>query len=500
MQSKISELLQKGNSFFDERHYSDAIACYDEVLENDQENQSALLNKGASLSHLGRLEEALVCYDKVLEIDPKEINALFSKGNTLLDLARLDEAIVCYDKALKIDPHNVLVLEGKIEVLLKLGKVEEAGLVQYKIQQSKEILSKALWTEGLEQFSSENFCDSIDCFLDASEISTENAIEMLGQWFEEKKPSLIINQCNPTVKEPITTILHLANGLKNYPKTSLNIIKMATLFSSKEKVRIDDFEDSDPLIEIFKSEFVRKGEEHEFSEKTNEFSKTTFDEISNIMIKALKTDPEKYVQLSGELQSFWLRLREIDDSLKPITALASAKLLDENKSNDDSFVMFHLYCYTYLLTFETLLTDVLKKELAFLAISLGKMDPVKPVMESECATKSEELRLIKQSFKQLLDFEPVFLEDLNKQEKIDIRNAIAHGLAFFDPDQQIATFKCQYFDERNFIMVTYKTISKPLLWFVDKLMDIIYVIDSFRYVSMLIDVQMLLAIAISKQF
>jgi len=50
--------------------YTEALECYDEVLEINPQFALAWLNKGWALGALGRYTEALECYDEAIEIDP----------------------------------------------------------------------------------------------------------------------------------------------------------------------------------------------------------------------------------------------------------------------------------------------------------------------------------------------------------------------------------------------------------------------------------------------
>ncbi len=75
------------------------------------------LVKGSILSTLGRHSEALVCWDKMLEINPRNAAWWFSKGRTLKELKRYDEEMHCYNKALDMNSEFDLALAGKGEVI-----------------------------------------------------------------------------------------------------------------------------------------------------------------------------------------------------------------------------------------------------------------------------------------------------------------------------------------------------------------------------------------------
>jgi tetratricopeptide (TPR) repeat protein len=72
----INPLIEKGNQYFDEQRYEQAIPYYDRVLEIDPNYVEALYNKGAALDSLGKYNEAMQYIDRVLEIDPNYVEAL----------------------------------------------------------------------------------------------------------------------------------------------------------------------------------------------------------------------------------------------------------------------------------------------------------------------------------------------------------------------------------------------------------------------------------------
>ena len=486
MNSNIRGWIDEGNSFFDEGKFQNAISCYDKIIEKEPKNLSAWLNKGASLSELGKLEEAIVCYDKVLDLTPQETGALFSKGNSLFELGRLNEAVVCFDKALEIEPQNILILTNKFEALFRLGLLVEAGFVQHEIDKLKERQAKILIKKGLKHFNLSKFEDSLTCFAESAELCPNQTCEWLNKWFEnDANFNKILEATNPKVRELIKSILHLAKGLKNYPKTSLTAVSLATLFSENGKITIEDLKGNSSLIEIFKDEFVRDYTNDDYSEKC-------FDEIFEILSKALNASVERYDQLESKLSNFWTRLKEIDDSLSPMTSLASKLQLDENRSDEESLIMFHSYCYTYLVSYEALFVDVIKNLFAFLETSNDKAPNILNL--NDYLTKGEEFWALRHLFKKMFQIEPVFLEPVLAQERMDIRNSIAHGQAFFESQKMRITFKCQKVDKSSRTF-TFKTIQMSLLDFLQKWLDVSDVIDSFRYISMIIDIEKLLASA-----
>lgn len=124
---KVKDLVNKGNEFFHQGKFEQAIQFYDEALALKPEYSEALFNKGNALCELGKLKEAISFFDKALEINPEDWEALHNKGNVLLNLCCFNEALGCYDKALEINPNDVETIYNKGNLLFRLGRFEEAA-------------------------------------------------------------------------------------------------------------------------------------------------------------------------------------------------------------------------------------------------------------------------------------------------------------------------------------------------------------------------------------
>ncbi len=62
--------------------------------------------KGNALMELGRFEEALNCYDEALNLENENDAFICNKGVALLELSHFDNAIECFKRALVINPSN----------------------------------------------------------------------------------------------------------------------------------------------------------------------------------------------------------------------------------------------------------------------------------------------------------------------------------------------------------------------------------------------------------
>jgi len=121
----IYGLLNLGNSFSLKGDYSEAMTCYENIIEIDPNHAKAWTSKGSAFKNLKRYDDALESYNKALEIDPKDVLAWTTKGDTLINLNKFDEALESFDEALKIDPTYLEAWANKGYVLYEQEKYEE---------------------------------------------------------------------------------------------------------------------------------------------------------------------------------------------------------------------------------------------------------------------------------------------------------------------------------------------------------------------------------------
>lgn len=62
------------------RKYSEAIECYNKVIEIDRNFKDVYTRKGFSLDNLGKLNEAYECFKKAIETDSNDKTAYHYEG------------------------------------------------------------------------------------------------------------------------------------------------------------------------------------------------------------------------------------------------------------------------------------------------------------------------------------------------------------------------------------------------------------------------------------
>lgn len=122
----IDELLLKGDNYYFEGKYQEALDAYSQAVDLDPKNDDALYFAGDSLYMLKRYEEAISKFDQSIKINPAS-DAFFLKGKSHYMLEKYDEAIQNYEYSLDIFPDEPYVLAHYGIALQKVGNTQKAN-------------------------------------------------------------------------------------------------------------------------------------------------------------------------------------------------------------------------------------------------------------------------------------------------------------------------------------------------------------------------------------
>ncbi len=156
--------LEEGTALYDSGDVSEAVQCYDRIIQMDANNTDAWFLKGVALVDLDRLYEAIECYDRVIQIDPSRAEPWFCKGAAFNALNKHHEAVECYTKASQIDPKDVNVWYGIGAELVLLGKYDEAIQDFDRAIELDPNCTNALYYKGELLGYLNNFVKAKECF------------------------------------------------------------------------------------------------------------------------------------------------------------------------------------------------------------------------------------------------------------------------------------------------------------------------------------------------
>jgi tetratricopeptide (TPR) repeat protein len=114
------------NTLWQEGRAPDAIAEYQEALEEDPHNASARNDYGYALFQEGQLDNAILQYQEAIQDDPNKVTVYDNLGNALFQKGQLDDAIVQYRKGLQINPDDTSAYNNLGMALAQKGQWDDA--------------------------------------------------------------------------------------------------------------------------------------------------------------------------------------------------------------------------------------------------------------------------------------------------------------------------------------------------------------------------------------
>ncbi|KAF9617177.1 hypothetical protein IFM89_034328 [Coptis chinensis] len=103
---------EKGNEFFKQQKYPEAIRHYTEALRRNPKDPRVYSNRAACYTKLGAMPEGLKDAEKCIELDPTFPKGYTRKGAIQFFMKEYDKALETYQEGLKHDARNQELLDG----------------------------------------------------------------------------------------------------------------------------------------------------------------------------------------------------------------------------------------------------------------------------------------------------------------------------------------------------------------------------------------------------
>ncbi|MGB6016923.1 MAG: serine/threonine-protein kinase [Nodosilinea sp.] len=152
-EEKAVFLTRQGDRLLEQGRYPDALATYDEAVENQSEYAAAYLGRCKTLIALKRPIEAIAACDDALAYSTYYPEAVRSKGNAEEQQGNLLAALALYESTNRLMPAMFEAWLDRGRVLQKLGRSAEAlAAVDQAIARDREsaeawtVLGDAAWT------------------------------------------------------------------------------------------------------------------------------------------------------------------------------------------------------------------------------------------------------------------------------------------------------------------------------------------------------------------
>ncbi|KAL3499516.1 hypothetical protein ACH5RR_038609 [Cinchona calisaya] len=135
------EEREKGNQFFKEQKYPEAVKHYTESIKRNPEDPRAYSNRAACYTKLGALPEGLKDAEKCIELDPTFAKGYTRKGAVQFFMKEYEKALETYQEGLKHDRNNQELLDGVRRCVEQINKASRGDLSPEEL---KERQAKAM--------------------------------------------------------------------------------------------------------------------------------------------------------------------------------------------------------------------------------------------------------------------------------------------------------------------------------------------------------------------
>ena len=139
-EGKAQEAKQRGNDFFREKKFPEAIKEYEEAVKRAPNDAPIRNNLSAALTKIMDFNGAKTQVEKALELDPAYTKAWGRKGDIEMVYKEYHKAMESYKKGLKIDPQNATCKDG----LRKVTQQINYGRSQMTEEQKQEQKAHAM--------------------------------------------------------------------------------------------------------------------------------------------------------------------------------------------------------------------------------------------------------------------------------------------------------------------------------------------------------------------
>lgn len=194
---EIEEELERGNKFFDEGKYEEAVEVYEKILEKNPDVYVINKNIGNCYFKQENYEKAEEYYQRVLEKSPSDSKTMLAIGNCYANRNENEKALEWYNKIEfeKIDDPIVLYNIGTI--FYNSSKVEEALRYYKRAVEIQEDFLDGIYRLGFSYLTLARYKEAIETFENYlkhdpdSERATQvkGFIEFLKKKIEEKMES-----------------------------------------------------------------------------------------------------------------------------------------------------------------------------------------------------------------------------------------------------------------------------------------------------------------------
>ncbi|KAM0934361.1 putative Heat shock chaperonin-binding, tetratricopeptide-like helical domain superfamily [Dioscorea sansibarensis] len=150
--NKADEEREKGNEFFKQQKYPEAVKHYTEALKRNPTDPKVYSNRAACYTKLGALPEGLKDAEKCIELDPTFTKGYTRKGAIQFFMKEYDKALETYQEGLKHDPNNQELVDGVRRCVEQINRTNRGDISPEEL---KERQAKAMQDPEIQNILSD---------------------------------------------------------------------------------------------------------------------------------------------------------------------------------------------------------------------------------------------------------------------------------------------------------------------------------------------------------
>jgi tetratricopeptide (TPR) repeat protein len=180
--SCANEENKKGDDYFQEGNYQEAISVYSETLSIDPANVQVLYGRARAKEEMQNFDGAIEDYKKALTYDDRNVRVLIGLGDIYYKQKDFANALFYYEQATGFEKNNAYALFKEGRANHKLGNVEEAMDLYNDALRENGKLGEAYLFRGALKVSQKNKGGACEDFRKAKSLGVSGADGAIGSY------------------------------------------------------------------------------------------------------------------------------------------------------------------------------------------------------------------------------------------------------------------------------------------------------------------------------
>lgn len=204
--------LRRGNTYYDQGRYVEALSDLTRALELDPHNAIAYNDRGNTYYEQQRYDEALADFTRALELDQQNAYTYFNRGNTYYDLGRYHEALADFTRTLKLDPQNAHAYNNRGNLHQVQGRYAEALADYNRALDLNPQFAEAYTGRGRVHHDQKRYAEALADYDRALDLNPQFALAYVGRgnvYYTQKQYNRAITEYTRAIEiEPKNAIVY----------------------------------------------------------------------------------------------------------------------------------------------------------------------------------------------------------------------------------------------------------------------------------------------------